>query len=329
MTKQPLTDGADVEYSIGVTARLTGVSADKLRVWERRYGFPVPQRGASGARVYTAADLGRLAQIQRALEAGVRAGEATQMSPAELEQLLQRVDARPSEPAAGRPAEVPDLELVIERLRETDVEFVRDALHVASRRLTVGNFCMEFAAPLIERVGLEWERGTLAVRHEHLFSHLMSSRAQQLLAEIEPADGPILLLATLPGEQHGLGLALVSLVAASRGARPVLLGVDTPLDEIVRSANEFRAPAVGLSISLSYDLGQARAAIAELLERLPRCSALWAGGAQAAQLVCDDSRFSVVTSLSLVGVLVDVLREQHERRGPSFSEALPRADLER
>lgn len=315
MAKQAEPEGSGGEYSIGVAARLTGVSADKLRVWERRYGFPVPKRGASGARVYSSAQLGRLSQIKRALDAGARAGEVTQMAPAELEDLLSKLDPEYTKPQVAELAEVADLALVIDRLRENDVAFVRDALEVAARRLGPEDFCVEFAVPLIERVGIEWERGALAVRHEHLFSHLLSSRARQSLAEIEPGDGPILLLATLPGEQHGLGLELVSLVAACHGARPVVVGVDTPLDEIVKAAKEFRAPAVGLSIALSYDPEQARIAIAELLERLPRFTALWVGGAQAASLARDDSRYSVVTSLGLAGALVDVMREQYERRG--------------
>ena len=35
-------------YSIAAVSKLTGVSCHALRVWERRYGFPVPQRSPRG-----------------------------------------------------------------------------------------------------------------------------------------------------------------------------------------------------------------------------------------------------------------------------------------
>src|SRR4051794_41620854 len=40
-------------YSIAAVSKLTGASCHALRVWERRYGFPVPQRSASDHRRYS------------------------------------------------------------------------------------------------------------------------------------------------------------------------------------------------------------------------------------------------------------------------------------
>ncbi len=39
-------------YSIAAVSKLTGISCHTLRVWERRYGFPVPERSPSGHRRY-------------------------------------------------------------------------------------------------------------------------------------------------------------------------------------------------------------------------------------------------------------------------------------
>ena len=43
--------------SIGGVERDTGLTKDTLRVWERRYGFPRPQRDAFGERTYSAAEV--------------------------------------------------------------------------------------------------------------------------------------------------------------------------------------------------------------------------------------------------------------------------------
>ena len=53
-------------YSIRVTSRLTSIQLDTLRMWERRYGFPRPERTPGGSRVYTGADVDALTLIQRA-----------------------------------------------------------------------------------------------------------------------------------------------------------------------------------------------------------------------------------------------------------------------
>src|ERR687888_345894 len=52
-------------------AALTGVSRERLRTWERRYGFPVPQREGTGPRRYRLEDIQRVVAVRRAAEAGV------------------------------------------------------------------------------------------------------------------------------------------------------------------------------------------------------------------------------------------------------------------
>jgi len=52
-------------------ARLTGVSRERLRTWERRYGFPRPARVAQGPRRYAIADAARVVAVRRAADQGV------------------------------------------------------------------------------------------------------------------------------------------------------------------------------------------------------------------------------------------------------------------
>lgn len=52
-------------------AALTGVSRERLRTWERRFGFPHPARVGSGPRRYALADAPRVVAVRRAAEQGV------------------------------------------------------------------------------------------------------------------------------------------------------------------------------------------------------------------------------------------------------------------
>ena len=51
-------------------AEMTGVSRERLRTWERRYGFPEPVRVASGPRRYAVTDAPRVVAVRFAAQAG-------------------------------------------------------------------------------------------------------------------------------------------------------------------------------------------------------------------------------------------------------------------
>lgn len=53
-----------------VAAR-TGLAAGTIRIWEQRYGFPAPERTASGYRVYTEADVDALRRVIAYRERGL------------------------------------------------------------------------------------------------------------------------------------------------------------------------------------------------------------------------------------------------------------------
>lgn len=57
-------------------AELTGVSRERLRTWERRFGFPEPVRVESGPRRYLVADAPRVVAVRFAAQAGTPLGTA-------------------------------------------------------------------------------------------------------------------------------------------------------------------------------------------------------------------------------------------------------------
>ncbi len=57
-------------YRIGTVSRMTGISPDTLRIWERRYDVVTPQRSAGGGRLYSSEDIARLKLIGRLVDEG-------------------------------------------------------------------------------------------------------------------------------------------------------------------------------------------------------------------------------------------------------------------
>ena len=62
-------------FNIAAVERDTGLSKDVLRMWERRYGFPQPDRDSNGERCYPADQVERLRLIKRLMDAGHRPGK--------------------------------------------------------------------------------------------------------------------------------------------------------------------------------------------------------------------------------------------------------------
>ena len=74
-------------FNIAAVERDTGLSKDVLRMWERRYGFPEPERDGNGERLYPETQVERLRLIKRLMDQGHRPGKLMAGTPEELAQL--------------------------------------------------------------------------------------------------------------------------------------------------------------------------------------------------------------------------------------------------
>lgn len=273
---------SEVDAGLGISSveRETGLSKDVLRMWERRYGFPQPVRDGNGERLYTPAQMAKLRAIKRLMDVGMRPGRIVGLSLAELNALADthapaRVEAAP--PAMERD--------VLALVRAADVGGLRDALAIALARQGLQRFALETIGPLNHAIGAAWIRGELDVFEEHLYSEETQSVLRAALHRLpRPRNGPRILLATLAGEPHGLGLLVAEAALAAEGARCVSLGTQVPLEEIRRAAAAHRSDVVALSFSSAFPLRQAGDALATLRRQLPPAVALWAGGEALARI---------------------------------------------
>lgn len=314
-TAQPLrTDSPDVLepqargdalLSIAAVERETGLGKDTLRAWERRYGFPRPVRDASGVRGYPRALVERLRLIRRALLNGQRPGRLLALPPDELEALLAAVSMLPADRApeaagasapspeaasasgagdAGTPQRLPVADCIA-AMREGGAQALRHWLTRGLARMGLASFVVDGVAPLTGAVGNEWLRGSIAVYEEHLYSEAVQTVLRTALLPFQAgldASAPRVLLTTVPGEEHGLGLLMAEALMTLEACRCLSLGVQTPIEDIVAACRAHRIDVVALSFSESLPGPQATAALADLRARLPAPVAIWAGGGSVA-----------------------------------------------
>jgi DNA-binding transcriptional MerR regulator/methylmalonyl-CoA mutase cobalamin-binding subunit len=264
---------SEPRLSIGAVAKATGFSPDTLRVWQKRYGFPVPRRKPSGHRLYCVADVRRLRRISEALARGHRPGQIVPLAEPRLESLL--TDRTLS--ALAEPPTV--LKSLMELVRSHRGEELTAALLADAASLGPLDFLRLRVVPMIAEVGEVWSRGELGIHHEHFFSQRLEDvlRAVRLPFERD-AEGPRILLAAFSGETHGLGLQMAAFLAAFAGLKPHVLGADTPVAEIVAAFKTRRPAAIGVSISVSTAGPASRDRLEQLRRAIPLVVPILVGG---------------------------------------------------
>lgn len=221
-------------FTIAEVEERTGLSSALLRQWERRYGFPRPERSPGGHRLYSETDLEALRNIKSWISEGVAPAQAVKRY---LEGLTQE---------GPRPPEMLSLELE-EALLRADTEAADRVLSEAHRLHPMEAVVMEVISPCLRRIGDGWHMGRVTTAQEHLASTYLRGALQGLFSLMGGSLGPTVLVSTLPGEQHEIGSLIVALFLRRAGYTVHYLGPNTPLSDVRSFGERFGAKAVVLS----------------------------------------------------------------------------------
>jgi DNA-binding transcriptional MerR regulator/methylmalonyl-CoA mutase cobalamin-binding subunit len=265
--------------SISAVERDTGLTKDTLRVWERRYDFPRPERDRLGERAYPASQVEKLRVIKRLMDVGYRPGKIIQFSLEELQQLSNGM--RSQLLAAGEALRHEDeLQYFMNLVKNHQVEELRRQMSQTLLRIGLARFVTDIVSPLNAKVGESWARGQLEIFEEHLYTESIQVVMRNAINAIpHPGMHPRILLTTFPQESHGLGLLMAEAMFSLEAARCISLGVQTPLWDIALAATAQRADIVALSFSACLNPNMVIEGLNELRQKLPGSIEIWAGGA--------------------------------------------------
>jgi MerR family transcriptional regulator, light-induced transcriptional regulator len=302
--------------TIAAVERDIGLSKDVLRVWERRYGFPVPERDANGGRLYPADQVVRLRLIKRLMGQGHRPGRLLSMSLEELESLSSM-----SSPTVPRPAECDDVSALVDLIRRHQADAYLQAIQQRLARQGLRQFVQDTVAPIADEIGVAWEQGRLQVFEEHLFTELTERVLRNAISSVPGGQTPRILLTSPPHEQHVMGLLMVEALLSLEGARCISLGTQMPLVEIARAAAAYRVDIVALSFSAAFPARQVTNLLRQLREALPATTTLWAGGSGVRRMVAPDGVRVAVTLDDGVTALAGWRSEHGESTAPPDAES--------
>ncbi|MEK0313382.1 MerR family transcriptional regulator [Cohnella sp. 56] len=237
-------------YSIQKVSDMLGIPGVTLRAWETRHHIVNPLRSAGGHRLYSEEDIAKLRWVKKRMaEHGMKIGEIAQ---------LLKEEKKPSGLASASDGDENRRALcearIDERLYAALIAFnTEEANEIIDLALSLHGYekaFHEIIAPLLVRIGTDWEAGKLAVAQEHFASQLVLQRFLQIF-RLLPVDRrlPVAVAFCPPGEHHHLGLLLFSLFLRKKGVDVIYLGPDTPyegLDQIIRLKN-VRAAVVSVT----------------------------------------------------------------------------------
>lgn len=252
---QPLTstDSPDTPlYNTKAVVRRTGVPADTVRAWERRYGVPRPQRTEKGQRLYSEREVGEIAWLREQTDRGLSIRQAVAMlkgGRSGLPLSAANGAAATPPPEGGGAAYGEAAGRLFEAIAAYDAQGAERVCSECLAAFGVEATCLRVIQPMMYRIGEEWAAGALPIAVEHFASHVVRTQLSNLgraQAGTPATLGPVL-TACAPGEQHEVGLVMLGLFLMRRDVRVIHLGPDLPLDELSRAVRRVRPAMICLS----------------------------------------------------------------------------------
>jgi DNA-binding transcriptional MerR regulator len=264
-------------YTVKHAAALTGIPADTLRMWERRYGVVAPVRSEGGYRLYDDAAIARLTAMHALVEAGWSPRRAA-------EQVASGTTLGRTRTEQGDASEQPaddDLDLLARLALDFDARSLSRELDARFSTAADEAFLDEWLMPALHRLGLAWQRGEVSVAGEHFVSAGVQRRLAAALDGVPRRDeAPRVLVGLARGSRHELGVLAYAITLARAGVDVVYVGGDLPSDSWVVAVTVQASDAVVLGVPVLDDVPAVRDTVAALAAVRPGLPVFLGGGHQ-------------------------------------------------
>ncbi|HEY5902826.1 MAG TPA: B12-binding domain-containing protein, partial [Anaerolineales bacterium] len=240
-------------YNLKVMLRETGIAADTLRAWERRYGIPTPKRTPGGHRLYSQHDIHLVRWLMARQAEGLSISRA-----ADLWNELTASGSDPLEDSASRASSTPAPALApadtsLDALRadwiaaclKFNEPAAEQALNQAFSMFPVEAVCTSILQRALSEIGELWYQDRASVQQEHFASALAMRRLDALLAASPAPWREQIVMVGCPAEEwHAFTPLLLSLLLRRRGLNVIYLGANVPSLQFAEAASNVRADLV-------------------------------------------------------------------------------------
>jgi DNA-binding transcriptional MerR regulator len=244
-------------YNLKAVLKETGLKADVLRAWERRYELPTPQRTPGGHRLYSEYDIETIKWLRARQAEGLAISRAVELWKETIEAGLDPLVQHPATTNATTTAQrMPATETRIEILRQNwlaanfafDSISADEILNQAIAIYPVETVCTHILQQGVSEIGEYWYSNKASVQQEHFATAQARRRLETLIsATPPPTRQQTILIGCPPGEQHTLSLMLLNLFLRRRGIQVIYLGADIPTLLLAETAGTIKPDLIVLS----------------------------------------------------------------------------------
>lgn len=240
-------------YNLTAVLHETGLKADLLRAWERRYNLPKPERTSGGHRLYSEYDIQTIKWLKYKLTEGFSISRAVDLWKDRLSSGVDPLSENDTTPAADF---LTDSLVNTDQLRREWLESClafdsSKASSILDQALTihpVETVCVEILLKGLHEIGHDWYTGRVTAQQEHFTSSLANRRVETLISLTPlPFRGQTVLIGGPQGEQHLFPILLLDLFLRRRGLNVVNLGCDIPIDQMQATASGLKPDLIVLA----------------------------------------------------------------------------------
>lgn len=263
-------------HRIHRVAKLTGLSRDVIRVWERRFEILKPTRGANRYRNYSDEDVALLRFLKEQLDAGGSIGELSKLG---REELLNR--ARDSAPQVSFVDNAFSrlLQELLSSLNPFNRVIFEKRLNGAVAVIPFEEALHGILLPLQEQVGQLWHDGHLDVAIEHYVTKQVQQKIFSAMNQLPVAEfGTKVVVACPPGEEHDIAAFAVAYRCRVRGCRVHYLGANVPLVSLTKLCEQLEPDLTIMSFPVALSEPNATELVQALADEVRPASDLAVGG---------------------------------------------------
>ena len=294
-------------FRIKQVSKITGLSKENLRMWEKRYRLFSPQRGPNRYRLYTEEDVKFLKYLVSETNEGQSIGELASLGRNEILNRMSRKET--NEPRVETQEYAPLIRQLENLLLKMDQAAFEKRLNEIMALLPFKIFFQRLLVPLQIRIGELWFEEKIGVAVEHYVTTQVKQKLFAAMNMISSQNGPKLVIACPPWELHEIGAQMVAYHCSTLGCQAILLGANLPLEELIHFCTNTNPD--GLVLSFTSPVGENRGKIffSEILKNISPLCPVWVGGQgiSGMEKYIESKNLEIVKTLSDLNLVLDKL----------------------
>ncbi|HEY5649707.1 MAG TPA: MerR family transcriptional regulator [Nitrospiria bacterium] len=290
-------------FRIKHVSKLTGLSRDVIRMWERRYGFLRPERGSNRYRLYSEEDIALLRYISAQLKEGTAIGELAALG---RENLLSRLEKERPTPPPPSPSLEPSVTGLLKTLEPLDSAGFEQQLNHSTAMIPFEEALWGILLPLQERVGHLWHEDRIGIDVEHFVTKQVQQKIFTAMNQLKTNENALrVAVACPPGENHEIGAQSAAYIAKLRGCEVIYLGADVPVASMADLCRRMAVRLALISLVNELDEEMVQSLAKDYAENILGHCPIWAGGREAN----NHKNLLEVNGIKVVGSLTDFNRK--------------------